>query len=168
MKAIPLSRGLHAVVSAEDYELVSSFVWHAKPVKKASEGYYASSKLRGKTIYMHRLILGAANGEMVDHKDGNGLNNVRTNLRLSNGSQNNANRSRTLNKSGFRGVCKHLRNLAAPYRAIIKFKGGRWAGPYRANAVQAAIDYDRKAIELWGEFARPNFPCIAKAKGEQA
>jgi hypothetical protein len=74
MKEIPLSKGLTALVSDEDFEALSQSNWYAK---KEGRTYYAY-----KTERMHSLILRAPCGLKIDHIDGNGLNNQRSNLRV--------------------------------------------------------------------------------------
>jgi len=92
---------------------------------------------------------------MVDHKDGDGLNNQRSNLRRSSALQNSQNqRLSRRNKSGFKGVF---------------FKGPKWMASIRMNgrsthlgmfdsAEAAALAYDAAAAAAFGEFARLNFP----------
>jgi hypothetical protein len=107
---------------------------------------------------MHRLILGAQNGDLVDHKDRNGLNNRRNNLRLCTSSQNSMNVIRKYKgkTSVFRGVHFHK----AANKWIAKVYAGRVAhhlGSF-VNEVDAAIAYDHAAKRLHGEFALVNFP----------
>lgn len=111
---------------------------------------------------MHRLILGARRGEFVDHKNGNGLDNRRTNIRLATQGQNNANRRNLLKPlSGFRGVSAH------PYRSEweARVKQGRKFvhRSVHASALEAAQAYDKAAREIWGEFAVLNFPEVTHA-----
>lgn len=104
------------------------------------------------TMAMHRLIMGTQDGGLiVDHWDGNGLNNTRSNLRVTEQQNNIGNsRRRKDNTSGFKGVTQNR---------------GRWrlcvAGKYQGlfdTAEEAARAYDEKARELWGDFAQVNFP----------
>lgn len=168
MKAVSLTRGLVAFVSDEDWDAVSQHRWHAHPMSRSRGGHYAATRIGKKTTYMHRFILKPGAGQIVDHVDGDGLNNTRQNIRLANYSGNSANRT-TKNKHGLRGVNVHRRKVTVPFRAEVTAVGCRWVGPYRANPIQAAIDYDRKIVELLGEFARPNFPCLfARSEGGDA
>lgn len=94
MKEIPLSQGLVALVDDEDYEELSQYKWHAV---KHRNTYYA---VRNHPVYpsyrvnvkMHRQIMRAQENEIIDHKNGNGLDCQRNNLRIASSSQNAANR----------------------------------------------------------------------------
>jgi hypothetical protein len=108
MIEIPLTRGLVAMIDDEDFDLVSRYTWHAvKPTDK----FYAATRICDESgvsrcIYMHRLILGvSAREDQVDHHNGNGLDNRRSNLRRCDNTQNNCNKGKTRrNTSGFKGV----------------------------------------------------------------
>lgn len=101
MKQIPLSQGKVALVSDEDYYVVSLFKWYATMNthyygdKRKQQKWYAKRNTwcyetkRDVTIYMHRFILKAAKGTVVDHIDGDGLNNQRENLREGTHAENN-------------------------------------------------------------------------------
>ena len=104
------------------------------------------------TQYLHRFLTGYP---MTDHKNGDGLDNRRANLRPCNNSQNQANRIHWNGTSGFRGVTRH--------------HGGRWQATIGrdgrmvylglfATPEDAARAYDAAAVAAWGEYARPNFP----------
>src|SRR6185369_4370410 len=106
MKEIQLTQGKVALVDDEDYEGLSAFTWHA--YCNQNGGWYARSsslsrKNGGKHLWMHRLILNCPNGKQVDHKDGDGLNNQRYNLREATQAQNMYNMGlRADSKSGFK------------------------------------------------------------------
>lgn len=87
VKEIPLTRGMTAIVDAADYAIVSEMKWHAR---KGHNGvFYAGHSAKdGSTILMHRFLMNAEKGEEVDHRDWDGLNNRRKNLRIVTGSQN--------------------------------------------------------------------------------
>ena len=78
-RAIPLTRGLFAIVDARDYERLSRHTWFAEGT---AQNCYAVRKQNGRSIKMHREITNAPDHLVVDHIDSNGLNNRRANLRL--------------------------------------------------------------------------------------
>lgn len=131
--------------------------------------------LKRRTLLMHRYILdlGCDNtytDPVIDHIDGDGLNNTKSNLRLCNRSQNAMNKKLKSNsKTGWRGVRKIIsysrgRNktlaiLKKPWCAYITPKGQKRINiGYYETPEEAARAYDEKAKELFGEFAKLNFP----------
>lgn len=155
MKKIELTNGKVALVDDQDFELLSGSVWHR--IKRSSGLEYAergSPTIIGGNDYhlMHRIILCAPPNMMVDHVDGNGLNNQRSNIRLATCSQNHSNRRFSGNASGFKGVVP----FGNKWRAMIKKdRKSRHIGLFD-DAVSAAKAYDEMAIKLFGEFARTN------------
>ncbi len=151
---IPLTQGKFAVIDEADYELVSGHKWFAhKPHQRPS--WYANANIRrdGRwgIIRMHRVIMDAPAGMEVDHRDGDGLNNTRANLRLATKSQNMANRGAPrANKTGLKGAFP----CGKGWMSRIRHQGkqiyiGFYATPEEAHAAYAA-----KAREIHGEFAR--------------
>lgn len=106
MKELPLTQGKVALVDDADWDLVSAFKWWARQEKRRPHCWYATRKNAGKTIYLHRFIAGAAVGVDVDHKDGDGLNCQRDNIRIASRSQNNMNREvkGSPNQTGHHGI----------------------------------------------------------------
>jgi len=158
MKEIPLTRGLVALVDDEDYEWLIQWSWCARP--SWNTFYACRRKQRGPenprrvgNIDMHRVILGLQRGERCDHKDGNGLNNQRSNLRRCDYVQNNGNMAlHKNNASGYKGV----RFRSGKWEAQISrgdrmFYLGRFVSPK-----DAARAYDAAALAYFGEFARTN------------
>lgn len=161
-RLIPLSRGLFAVVSAQDFERVNRFKWNAR---LDSGIWYAVREIpavpgrrgRGRDR-MHRFILGVAPWEMVDHKDGNGLNNTRENLRKATSGENARNVRKPAHgvTSTFKGVSWHEK--ARKYQATVRFqRKNHYLGLF-TDPAEAAWAYDREARKLHGAFARCNFP----------
>jgi len=153
-KLIPLTKGKFAVVDPEDYPRLAKYKWS---VSQSRYNFYACRCARGKKISMHRLILNAPQGLLVDHIDGDGLNNRKANLRLCTIAQNNRNSRPYRNAtSKYKGVCweKQCRKWYAkirPNRKTISL------GLF-TNQIDAAVAYDRKAEQLFGQFAYLNFP----------
>ena len=157
---LSLSQGMVATISKSDFVKVGHFKWTAN--KNASGIWYAmrnESLPNGgrRALLLHRVLMDAPSGVLVDHIDGDGLNNVRSNLRLCTPAQNAQNTKRQKNnKSGFKGVslCKQTGRWKAVIMANRKFKViGRYESPE-----SAARAYDSYARELHGEFAFLNFP----------
>ena len=104
MKKIPLTQNNYAVVDNEDFEELSKYKW--KLLKTKTQFYALQSGPRGKRLLMHRILLKVPKGKVVDHINGNGLDNRRSNLRICTQSQNMQNSGlRKNNTSGFKGVC---------------------------------------------------------------
>lgn len=160
MKEITLTRGYVALVDDELYEELSAHKWHAR-VNSSGLVYAIRNSPRPdkKTIYMHRVILGAPEGTGVDHIDRDGLNNKRANLRLATTSENQRNARRRIdNSSGYKGVAKYSAPRSKkPWKAHIGVNGvSRYLGVFD-SAEEAARAYDRAAVEFYGEFAHRNF-----------
>ena len=104
MKKILLSKCKFAIVSDENFEWLNRWKWTADKGYSTFYAHRRDYKTREK-IYMHRLILNAKSGEVVDHINRNGLDNRRENLRIVTPTQNNYNQKiRSDNKSGYRGI----------------------------------------------------------------
>lgn len=162
-REIALNKGFVTVVDEEDYDALVGFTWR---LEFDGHNFYARRSIRanGKVrhFFMHRQILDLGlRIPLVDHIDGNGLNNRRMNLRTSDYAQNARNRKLgATNTSGFKGVQanRDCKRTGKPWLAAAKFEGIRhWMGPFE-TAEEAATAYDVKASELFGEFARLNFP----------
>lgn len=157
MKEIPLTHGKVALVDDEDYERIARFDWML--LKKPSGNLYAIKRDESNvTTFMHVLVLGADSDCPIDHRDRNGLNNQKSNLRLCTVTQNNQNRRRfSNNKTGFKGVSPSGRRRL-PFRAQIRVNGcSMFLGHYFAPE-EAARAYDAAAVTHFGEFACLNFP----------
>jgi AP2 domain/HNH endonuclease len=103
--------GTPFTIDDADFELVSPYRWDAQR-SLSTRTTYARSRLGGSrsAVPLHRLLLSPPEGSVVDHIDGNGLNNVRSNLRVCSRSENSFNAQRRKdNTSGFKGVYWHRR-----------------------------------------------------------
>lgn len=160
---ISLTRGKTTVIDDESSELVAPFKWHAH--LSPSGTWYArttvpvaipeSDVVKRITLGMHRLILNAGPGEMVDHWDGDGLNNQRQNLRMCTRSQNRENtRRRKKSASGFIGV--RIDRRCERFQAIIGVNGQQIHLGMFGSPIEAALAYNLAAIRYFGEFAQIN------------
>jgi hypothetical protein len=159
MKEISLTQGKIALVDDTDYEAMASHKWHAI---KAPYTYYAARDIlingQWKRRSMHREILGLVRGDRieVDHRNGDGLDNRRENLRKCNDAENQRNRRVQGGSSQYKGVS--WRGWHKKWGAQIAYNGKKiYIGSFKME-INAAHAYDAKARELFGEFARTNFP----------
>ena len=157
MKHLPTQQGIFSFVDDENFDDLTKHKWRAK---KDGHTFYADTNIKrdGKyvKVALHRLIMSAPLGMEVDHIDGNGLNNQRINLRLCTKGQNQHNRRRQSNKSGYKGVVWHKRTRK--WQAQIMSDGKyKYLGVYYC-LVKAAKAYDKAAKEYFGDFAKLNFP----------
>jgi hypothetical protein len=153
-RRIPLTQGRYAIVNADDYYRLVRFRWHA-----AFNGttFYAARLGKGKTIKMHREIMGAPGHLVVDHVDRNGLNNRRGNLRLCSAAENGRNtRASARGSSKYKGV--HWNKRMRKWTAAIQYEKQVYHLGYFSDEVEAAEAYDKKAREFFGEYAFLNFP----------
>jgi hypothetical protein len=150
---IPVAGGYYAYVDAADYEWLSKYKWHLFGGKYAAR--YDNGT--GKMIPMHREIMQTPPGMVTDHKDGNGMNNCRSNLRNCTRQQNLWNMGkRTGCASRYKGVCREKKS-GKLFAKVVIGKKPIWLG-YHDDEESAARAYDRKAVECFREFARLNFP----------
>jgi hypothetical protein len=156
-KEIELTQGKVAIVDDEDYEWLNQWHWYAAKYGKTfyaarNEGTFPLKK----TIYMHCVIMNTPAGMRIDHKDLNGLNNTRNNLRNSTHAQNKQNAGKySNNTSGYKGVSWHKR--IEKYTAQIVVNGKRINLGYFYDLKDAALAYDEAAKKYHGPFAKLNF-----------
>lgn len=159
MREIKLTQGKVALVDDEDFEVLNKYKWHAYKsgnLYYAGRGVYENGKVY--SVKMHRQILGLTNPKIhCDHKNGNGLDNSRNNLRQCTHAQNQRNVSaRACNRSGFKGVSWHSRDERWEVR--IRIAGEKKHIGYFKSVLDAANAYDIAAKKYHGEFAKLNFP----------
>lgn len=166
VKEIPLSQGKVALVDAADYDELMQWKWYAVTNHRnwyAERNIYGVNGKHTKTR-MHNVLMGIKG---VDHINGNGLDNRRSNLRLATNQQN------AFNK-------RHYGRGSSVYKGVYRRKDtNKWAARIMFNAkninlgcfcdeVEAAMAYDAKARELFGEFALVNFPSARELVAQAA
>ncbi|MEN6334275.1 MAG: HNH endonuclease [Phycisphaerales bacterium] len=150
VRQIALGDGYYAYVDAADHEWLGRYKWHM-------QGGYAVRYEKNKLIFMHRQIAQPPKGMIVDHKNRNKLDNTRLNLRVCTHQENTQNAGKILGTySRFKGVS--YRKERDKYFGQIYFNNEQFYLGLFDKETDAARAYDRRAIELFGEFARVNFP----------
>lgn len=159
MKTIPLTQGKVALVDDVDFAFLSQWKWCAN---KSSHTWYAyrtdyTSGTRT-TVFMHRLILSVTDPSVhVDHKDHNGINNQRYNLRVATPQQNQGNSKKQAGcSSQYKGVCWNRRDKK--WQAQARFNRKTIALGCYDTEEEAAEAYNTAAQQLFGEFAVLNLP----------
>lgn len=148
MKQIPLTKGKIAIVDDDMYDYLNQWNWCAMENQWQC---YAVRRENGKTIFMRRVIMNAPVDMEVDHRNNDGLFNLRSNLRICTRSQNFANKGKlSTNKSGYKGVSWNKKDKK--YVAMLRAEGQSFFLGCFADPIEAA-----KARELHGEFAKLNF-----------
>lgn len=154
-----VTRGMRVFVCIEDLAMVLTAAWHvSQNHSKGKVVYYAVTSYRQK---MHRVLTNAPVNKIVDHEDGNGLNNRRNNLRICDHFQNHGSRS-AQNAHKLKGIAKE--NRTGKWYARI---AGRHLGTF-LNANDAARAYDIAARKYYGQFARTNFHAAERDMRDEA
>ena len=155
---IPLTKGVHSIIDTEDLPKIKGLSWHAGWVK-TSQRYRAEAgaTINGKRVIvrMHRVIMGLEYGDkrVVDHVDGNQLDNRKNNLRICNRSNNGMNRGKNRNnKSGLKGVSWDRFRVKWVAQLMVN---GKHVFVGRFYTKEEAYDaYCEAARRINGEFAR--------------
>ncbi len=162
MKTVPLhgrkAAGRVTRVDDGDYDLVMQYRWNVKEtlreLPRRSDGPYAVTTVKRATLYMHDLIMGAKG---VDHRDHDGLNNQRSNLRPATEQQN---RRNTRNRLGYSSQHKgvYWSKTRRCWHALITIDSRSRNLGFYISETEAALAYDDAARKVFGEFACLNFP----------
>jgi hypothetical protein len=151
MKQIPLTQGRFSMVDDADFLWLMQRNWRA--TKRGNTWYASAGRLFG-VVHMHRLITNAPKEMQVDHINGDGLDNRRSNLRVCTRAENQGNRKMSKNNAaGYKGVAPY----GGKYRSQIKHNGKVYHLGYFTDPVEAARAYDAAAKKYHGEFAKLNF-----------
>ncbi len=160
---IPLAHGKVAIIDEIDADLVLDRLWH---LKVDGVRFYAKANItvaghKRTFISMHRFVLGLTNPVLfVDHINGDGLDNRRSNLRVCTKAENNQNQRKSMrNEAGFKGVFKEVSSSGRIFwRAAIGINYSRISLGQFDQPEDAARAYDDGARRYFGEFSRLNFP----------
>lgn len=142
---------------AVDHHIVAQYTWRAEIHEHTTYAACTTRRPDGRwtTLYMHRLLIGAPKGKQVDHRNHDGLDNRRRNLRLATSSQNLANQLKNPGRSSrFKGVTWHRRG--GKWQAQIAVEGKRRYLGLHETEEAAARAYNKAAREAWGNFALLN------------
>jgi hypothetical protein len=151
-RRIPLTQGQFALIDTEDYDRVIPHTWYLHGGKYA---VFHTRKLG--MVLLHRFILGITDPLIeVDHRDLDGLNCCKDNLRIATHQENQRNRTKyRCNTTGYKGVFRN--SSTSKWRAMITVNGKNVHLGYFIHIVDAAKAYDAAASKYFGEFARLNF-----------
>lgn len=159
---VPVGRKYRTLVSAEDFEVVSTFRWLAKFCKETKTHYAARFVVqdgRKRLVFLHRFLLGLTHrdGKIVDHINGDTLDNRRSNLRIVTSAQNSYNsKIERSSLSGVKGVIPRFKNgkQLSTFRAYI-YKNYKRIDLGSHPTIELAIAARRGAeIALFGEYRR--------------
>jgi len=160
VRYIALTRGKFAIVDTADYEWLNRYKWYTSK-GHAGKCYAMCHSGRRRPVRMHRLIMKPPPGFVVDHIDGNGLNNRRSNLRICTQAENLRNSPGRSVSSRFKGVSFDRRRNK--WAACISHDNRTIHIGHFDDEIEAAFAYDLSAVALAGEFAYLNFPHIINA-----
>lgn len=146
---VKCSQGKRAAVSEIDYARVTAQKWYAS--RSRSTGVWYAHNRDG--VGMHRYVMRAKKGQVVDHIDGQGLNNVRENLRICTTEENNANWRVRQPRRGGGAPLIGVRPCKGGFQATVSYRGQKIKGGIFSTPEEAARDYDRIKVMLYGEFA---------------
>ena len=150
-------------MDARDYKHLARFKWSAC---LCSQKFYARRHEKGKSIWMHREIMQPPKGMVVDHINGNGMDNCRANQRICTQMENGHNSRPHGRSSSFKGV-SYNEVLKVWQAGICINRVTRLIGYYQ-DEIEAARAYDREALRRFGEYAWLNFPEEARRGSEDA
>jgi hypothetical protein len=166
--AMSLLNGCVCKIDSCDVSAVSQHLWYSFPRQGSRRGviyeypgFIVCARIDKSTAYLHRFLLGAKGSQIVDHVNGDTLDNRKSNLRLCDASQNAANSQiQRNNTSGYKGVSFYQQkpSWTPKWKAQISENGKRTNLGLFDCPIDAARVYDQAARAKWGEFACVNFP----------
>jgi hypothetical protein len=161
-RRIPLGEGKYTIVDPQDFYRFNIFNWclkdHGSNIYAARLAAAPQKRMRIKIISLHREIMGHPEGLFVDHKNGDGLDNRRDNLRLATREQNMCNRRKTKSKTSSRFTGVSFNKRIGRWSAYVGHCRKNIFLGYFDDEITAARTHDAAAKKYHGEFARLNFP----------
>lgn len=147
MKQIKLNKNKIALIDDVDLELTSKYKWYLHTGSK--KPYVYTNDGKGNSLLLHRLITSAPKGKVVDHINGNGLDNRRNNLRICSISENLVNQGpQKNNKSGVKGVSWNM----GQWLVQVKYKNKRVYAKRFKSLEQAREAYKIIATKYYGRY----------------
>ena len=149
----------------DEFAHLTRLAWQLNSVGYARRTVRVKGTGKYKTLLMHRFIIGAVDGQTIDHINGNKLDNRLVNLRICTQSENLGNRHTTKDNktSDYYGVSKHVerrwKTNAVSWKAQINRNGTHYSKRFFSE-IDAAKQYDEWAKKLDGKYARLNFPIV--------
>ena len=165
-----LGGGVFAICDWKDYETVKNFKWNTSSRQSRTQWVWAhdpkNADINRRKVAMHNLIMCPPEGLYVDHINGNGLDNRRSNLRIVTKQQNTFNSAHKGGTSKYKGVC--LEKESGMWKAYITKDGKKKSIGRFALEDDAARAYDKEAISLFREHAKLNFlpKAMIEAQGQ--
>ena len=154
---LDVGSGMFAKCDWEDWPVVMGYWWRLSTDRgstRYAQAHDSHATSKRKRISMHRLILSAGEGELIDHINGDGLDNRRCNLRIATTQQNAFNQKHHGGSSRHKGVS--YRADTGTWRAYITKDGKRkYLGTF-ASEEDAANAYNIEASRIFGEYAKLN------------
>ena len=149
---IILPSGHAVLIDSADFERINKHSWYLFRTGRNNE--YAKTDRRHGHILMHRLIMSPPKHLQIDHRDGNGLDNRRSNLRICTDLQNKLNTGKKRVGKRFKGVFFDKRH--GTYYAQLWLNRKSYFGGRHKTEIEAAIAYNELAVQHHGEYARLN------------
>lgn len=161
------SNGFEVLVDEDDFSRLDKYSWWAS-IRGKKVGIFRAGRVNGKkrTIQIHREIMGAKAGEVVDHINRNKFDNQKSNLRICTQYENARNVGPITGKK-YKGTSKRAEGNSVGWIATIHCGHERFYLGYFNDEESAARAYDAKALELHKEFAHLNFPTRLKGLVEK-